>query len=223
MKKKIVRFSMLPVIAASIFYSFSTKEAIKAETSLTAIYTTSKLNFNYTVSADPEFYESLQVEKSSFQLGKSYFAFKEAMGFKESGGDYAAINDFGYMGKYQFGRGTLDVIGVRDTVAFLNSPRLQEAAFDANTSRNKWILRRDINRFEDDTINGIKTTESGILAAAHLAGPGNVKKYLRSGGSRNFKDGFGTSIRNYFIRFEGYDTSVVKPVKLPKARIPSEV
>ena len=31
-------------------------------------------------------------------------------------------------------------------------------------------------------MNGIEITESGILAAAHLSGAGNVKKYLRSNG-----------------------------------------
>jgi len=53
-------------------------------------------------------------------------------------------------------------------------------------------------------------TESGILAAAHLAGPGNVKKYLRSYGINNFADGYGTTIRYYMNKFSGYDTSFLK-------------
>ena len=115
------------------------------------------------------------------------------------------------MGKYQFGKGTLKLIGIWNVQKFLNSPELQEAAFYANASRNKWILRRDIARSVGKVINGVKITESGILAAAHLAGPGNVKKYLRSGGVTSFNDGFGTSIKYYFRKFAGYDTSFINP------------
>jgi hypothetical protein len=94
---------------------------------------------------------------------------------------------------------------------------LQEQAFSANTSRNKWILRRDIRRFQGTYIGGIKITESGMLAAAHLAGPGNVKKYLRSGGTIIFNDAFGTSIKYYLKKFSGYDTSFVVANKKAKA------
>ena len=78
-------------------------------------------------------------------------------------------------------------------------------------SRNKWILRRDIKRFVGTKINNVLVTESGILAAAHLAGAGNVKKYLRSDGDFFFKDAFGTTIHNYLKKFSGYDTSSVAP------------
>ena len=100
---------------------------------------------------------------------------------------------------------------------FLNSSELQEAAFYANAARNKWILIRDIKKFEGKVINGIKITESGILAAAHLAGPGSVKKYLRSWGANGFSDGFGTSIGFYIKKFAGYDTSFIEPDKNARA------
>lgn len=157
-------------------------------------------------------------EPARFQLflGKTYVGFKEALGFKESQGRYTVINEFGYMGKYQFGKSTLQLIGVYNTQSFLQDTRLQEEAFTANTSRNKWILRRDIKRYEGRYISGVKVTESGILAAAHLAGAGNVKKYLRSGGAVQFQDAFGTSIRYYLKKFSGYDTSIVEPNKKAK-------
>ncbi len=150
-------------------------------------------------------------------LGKSYVGFKEALGFKESSGDYFIINKYGYMGKYQFGKNTLKLIGIYDSSSFMLDSQLQEKAFSANTSRNKWILRRDINNYVGRNIGGIKITESGILAAAHLAGAGNVKKYLRSGGTLTFKDAFGTSIKNYLKKFSGYDTSFVVADKRAKA------
>jgi len=140
-------------------------------------------------------------------LGKTYLGFKEALGFKESRGDYRIVNQFGYLGKYQFAQTTLHMIGVYNTENFINDTSLQESAFEAYTSRNKWILRRDIKRYRGKYIGGVKVTESGILAAAHLAGAGNVKKFLRSGGTIGFNDAFGTSIKYYLKKFSGYDTS----------------
>lgn len=222
MKKKIAKFSVLPVLGASIFfYSFSTKKAIEAREYLAAEFSTANQELEFTVPDAPETTFLEDHTRNYPELGKSYLAFREALGFKESGGDYKIINEFGYMGKYQFGRGTLKMIGIKDMNVFLNNPEIQEAAFYANASRNKWILRRDIARFQDKIINGVKITESGILAAAHLAGAGNVKKYLRSGGAYSFNDGFGTSIKHYFKKFAGYDTSFVVPNRKAKAKVKS--
>ena len=121
--------------------------------------------------------------------------------------------------KYQFGKSTLKLIGINNVSLFLKTPELQEKAFIANTQRNKWVLRRDIKRFEGRYVNGIKVTESGILAAAHLAGPGSVKKYLRSYGKQGFSDAYGTTIRSYMKRFSGYDTSVIEANKRPKVSL----
>ncbi len=139
-----------------------------------------------------------------------FIAFKEALGFKESRGRYSCINTLGYMGKYQFGRATLAVLGVRDTLLFLNSPELQESVLEANIARNKWILRSEIATASGRTIQGIHITESGLIAAAHLAGPGNVKKYIRSNGRKSVEDAFGTSVEDYIRRFAGYDLSTIK-------------
>lgn len=142
-----------------------------------------------------------------------YIGFKEAIAFKESRGNYKKVNSLGYLGKYQFGESTLNRIRIYNTENFLNDPKLQEDAFYALCSLNKWILIRDIKRSVGKTINGVEITESGILAAAHLAGAGNVKKYLRSNGESNARDAYGTNVHNYMKRFAGYDTSFIKPVK----------
>ena len=200
---------MLPAIGALIFLSFSSKkEAIKASVS-------SEKNASIsTVSLDEE--GDLNIVYPV--LKKNYLGFKEAVGFKESRGDYKVINQFGYLGKYQFGKGTLALIGIYDSQEFLNNPELQEAAFYANASRNKWILRREIKKYSGKKMNDVLVTESGILAAAHLAGPGSVKKYLRSGGVQGFSDAFGTSIKYYLNKFKGYDTSFVSPNRKAKAQ-----
>ncbi|MGB2526369.1 hypothetical protein [Flagellimonas sp. SN16] len=149
-------------------------------------------------------------------LGKAYFGFKEALAFKESQGKYHVVNTLGYLGKYQFGGSTLSLMGVYDIESFLDDPMLQEKAFDTNISRNKWILRRDIKRFKGKRIGGAVVTESGILAAAHLAGAGNVKKYLRSYGQNDVADAFGSSISYYIKKFSGYDVSIIPQKKNPK-------
>lgn len=139
----------------------------------------------------------------------SYLGFKEALAFKESQGKYQSINTLGYLGKYQFGKSTLAFYGQEDTQCFMNDPALQERIFYHNTARNKWILRRDIKRYVGVKINGILVSESGILAAAHLAGAGNVKKYLRSWGTENFSDAYGTDIEAYLKHFKGYNLEAV--------------
>ena len=204
-------------VLALLYISFQSDETIDLSK-----YSTEGLDLNYTVSLEAiESNQDLAFNDSdnSFSpyLGKSFVGFKEALAFKESGGDYSSVNTYGYLGKYQFGAETLKMIGIHNPTKFLKNPRLQEKAFIANSARNKWILRRDIKNFVGKRINGIIITESGIIAAAHLAGPGSVKKYLRSYGLVNFADGYGTTVHNYMKRFSGYDTSFVKPNKRAKA------
>ena len=140
-------------------------------------------------------------------LQNDFLAFKEALAFKESQGKYTVTNTLGYLGKYQFGSTTLERFKIYNTVDFLANPELQEKAFVALCSVNKWILRKDIKRFSGKIINGIKITESGIIAAAHLSGAGNVKKFLRSYGAVNLRDAYGSSIQYYMKRFAGYNLS----------------
>ena len=140
-------------------------------------------------------------------LDKNFTAFKEAVAFKESQGKYNVVNSIGYLGKYQFGKSTLQRFNIKDTIAFLENPELQEDTFEAYCRVNKWILRRDIKNSVGKTINGIEITESGILAAAHLSGAGNVKKFLRSNGSQRFKDAYGATVSMYMKKFGGYDVS----------------
>ncbi len=150
-----------------------------------------------------------KITSDILKLEKNFVGFKEALAFKESQGKYYIINKHGYLGKYQFGKGTLRRFKIYDAQKFLKNPALQEKAFTALCKVNKWILRRDISRFIGKKINGVTITESGIIASAHLAGAGNVKKFLRSFGKFQFKDAFGTSILSYMKKFAGYDLSYI--------------
>jgi hypothetical protein len=163
--------------------------------------------------------ESVKLNYNVPFTGKTFIGFKQALAVKESAGIYNLVNAYGYMGKYQFGKSTLRNVGVYDFNNFLNNPALQEKAILALLSINKWELRKEIRNYSGRVINGIKITESGLLAAAHLAGASSVKTYLRSNGKNGFKDGFGTSLRSYIKKFNGYDTSHINPNRFAKVSI----
>jgi hypothetical protein len=122
------------------------------------------------------------------------------------------------MGKYQFGEGTLSMYGVENFLDYKSNPALQEKVFLMNVMRNKWILRREISWYSDSYLNGIYISQSGIIAAAHLSGPGNVKKYLRShcDPDLNKRDANGTSISDYINIFKDYSLENIPAVRKPK-------
>ncbi|SRX55597.1 peptidoglycan-binding protein LysM [Aequorivita sp. CIP111184] len=213
MKKRIYLIAVLLVVTVLVGTGFISKDSYDF-----SAFSTEGLELDYNVPTEAEFIPLMAPVTPKFYLflGKSYVGFKEALGFKESRGDYQIVNDYGYMGKYQFSRATLRMMGLKDTDDFLDNTRQQEAAFLAYTSLNKWVLRKDIKRSVGKTIGGVKITESGILAAAHLAGAGNVQNFLRSGGVNGFEDANGASIRYYLRMFSGYDTSHIVPNKKPR-------
>ena len=135
---------------------------------------------------------------------KDHSKFLDDLGFRESSNNYHAVNQFGYLGKYQFGRKTLDALGYENVTnrQFLENHSIQEEAMYALLNHNRKILRRQISKYVGQTIAGVYITESGLLAAAHLAGPGNVKKFLRKG--YEFKDGNGTKMTSYMVKFSNY-------------------
>lgn len=144
------------------------------------------------------------------QVGKSFAGFAQKMAYKESRGMLHLVNPYGYMGKYQFGRSTLRTVGIYDFQEFLRNAEWQDEAFKALIARNKWELRKEIQKYSGRVINGVEITESGLIAAAHLGGAGSVKKYLRSNGRNGFKDGFGTSLSSYIRKFSNYDISHIE-------------
>ena len=150
----------------------------------------------------------LEVPKIEMPVVKNHNKFLDDIGFRESSNNYKAVNQFGYLGKYQFGRKTLNAIGF-DSISnyeFLSNPNIQEEAMLTLLKKNKHTLRREIKKYVGQTINGIYITESGILAAAHLGGAGNVRKFFRKG--YEFKDGNGTKMTSYMVRFAGYNLNL---------------
>jgi len=186
---------ILILIAGIIFYSFTT--LYKNSTSRSTLKIESK---NKVTNIIPE----VVIPKVELKSIKGYNQFLDAIGFRESSNNYKAINQFGYLGKYQFGRTTLNSLGYKkvSNKEFLSSPQLQEKAMNTLLKHNKKILRRQIKKYNNKLVNGILITESGILAAAHLAGPSNVKKWFRKG--LEFQDGNGTKMTSYLKQFANY-------------------
>jgi len=144
----------------------------------------------------------LEPEMMTLEL-KNHYAFLDAVGHRESSGNYKAVNRYGYLGKYQFGRSTLNHIKIEATdEEFLNSPKLQEEAMHRLLLANKKSLRKYIRKYNNKTVHGVYITESGLLAAAHLGGAGSVRKFLKKG--YQFKDGNGTKLTSYIEQFAGY-------------------
>lgn len=211
MTKKGLYFLGLTILVLSVLTGFN---SVETET-LEGFYLDKNSNYVYGVPSEGNELESETSVIIPF-VGKTFVGFREAIAFKESRGKLNLVNPFGYMGKYQFGRSTLRTLGIYDFQEFLRNADWQEKAFRALIARNKWELRNEIEKYCGRKINGIEITESGLLAAAHLGGAGSVKKYLRSNGRNGFKDGFGTSLRSYIKKFEGYDVSHIPANKNAK-------
>jgi len=144
----------------------------------------------------------IEIEPVSIDINETEM-FLNAIGMRESSNRYDVVNGWGYMGKYQFGKRTLKNLGYDiSKKEFLNSPHIQEMAMLDLLSHNKKILQSYINQYSGVIVDGIEITESGILAAAHLGGPGNVKRYFKKG--KQFKDGNGTKLTSYLTKFSGY-------------------
>ena len=149
---------------------------------------------------------SLKVDSIDIIL-TSHQQFLDAMGHRESSNNYKAVNKYGYMGKYQFGRSTLKTLKINvSRTEFINNPVLQEQAMHLLLKYNQKKLRRYIKKYDGKVVNGILVTESGLLAAAHLGGAGSVKKWFRTGKIR--KDGNGVKITSYMKTFGGYNLNL---------------
>lgn len=153
-------------------------------------------------------------------LGVDVESFLDRLGYHESRGNYQAVNQFGYLGKYQFSKRTLaSLVRLGELQAsqheldnFLYLPEVQERAIDALIRHNLKLLRRKgMLEHMGTNVKHIEITLEGMLAASHLLGTEAVRHYVVTGGSlRNYRvrgilvrkyDGNGTSIEDYLIKF----------------------
>lgn len=101
--------------------------------------------------------------------------------------------------------------GATSKDVFLSSEAVQDcAARDWVAFLCKGLKRYKLATYIGETIGGVEITESGIIAGAHLKGFGSaanpgVIQFLRSNGTVNGADAFGTSVSAYMAKFADYD------------------
>jgi len=135
----------------------------------------------------------------------------EEIGKMESGNKYNIVNKYGYMGRYQFGMRTLRGLGYKgNEKQFLSDTLMQEKMMMKLMVINKRRLKKYIEKYDQKIINGVKVTESGLIAAAHLGGSAGVKRWIKNGS--NPKDAFGTSIETYVVKFGGYTLNLPEKI-----------
>ncbi|HEX5311229.1 hypothetical protein [Aquabacterium sp.] len=131
--------------------------------------------------------------------------FLDALFESEGGGNAHIVNQYGYLGKYQFGEDALVDLGyykadgsknvgangkfkydwagawtgkhgATSKEVFLSSPEIQDhAARDWVALLCKRMHRYKLDGYIGKTVGGVEVTESGLIAAAHLKGFGNAK------------------------------------------------
>jgi hypothetical protein len=150
------------------------------------------------------------VKKKNIKFTKEFNRFLDSLAQRESSNNPDIVNPLGYIGKYQFGKIALKDIGKEiDVEEFRKNPEIwpeekQDSAMIALINRNKRYLGKYYTKYNGKKISGIKITKSGMLAASHLLGASNVKKFLDTKGEHNPKDGFGTELTDYLKGFSKF-------------------
>lgn len=124
---------------------------------------------------------------------------------KESGNNYGARNEQGYVGRAQFGDARLEDArraGVlpegMDKEAFRLNPETQQAVEKWHFSDiNNFIDKHGLGALEGKTIGGIPVTREGLVNVAHLGGKGGMEKFVTSDGAYNPTDANGTRLSDY--------------------------
>ena len=170
-------------------------------------------------------------------INKTTNDFYYALMMKESSGNAHVLNKFGFAGLFQMGEMALDDAGYYDSRdgttgindwrgtwkgkdgiysldGFLNDPQVQ---INAIISYHKVIwdhYLKNYHNYDGRIINGIKITKSGMIAAAHLVGHNDLKKFLTSDGKDMSQDGNGVFCTKYLKDFSGYDIDFSQKLKL---------
>ncbi len=153
---------------------------------------------------------------------RDYLAFQEAIGMRESSNNYKAVNKFGYLGKYQFGKPRLYDLGysidgwhpknqpvkkIISTSEFLLNKNLQDYLFYVHCKQLVNIILKRYKQFIGKKINDVEITLSGLVAGAHLVGLGGVIKFLAK--KIDVKDGNGVPVSRYIKEFANYNLEIL--------------
>lgn len=148
---------------------------------------------------------------------KGLYDFIHDLGVRESNSNYEAKNNFGFMGRWQFGKPRLYDLGVSldgwhpkdqpqkrniSWTEFKNDSLLQVLVMAKHVRDLKYRILKDPRGYKiGENVNGIEITLSGLIAGAHLKGIGGVKQFLEG---QDNEDAYGTKISEYIKKFSGY-------------------
>lgn len=150
--------------------------------------------------------EAVRLEKREEAITK----FLNKLSIKESSGNWKAINRYGYIGKYQFGGAALKDLGVYSTInankfrqnPWIFPPDLQDTLAIKLMHINKRYLKKHLAKYRNRKINGILINDASVLAAAHLVGMGNMRRFFESNGKLVARDGNGIAATSYMKAFQ---------------------
>jgi hypothetical protein len=147
-------------------------------------------------------------------------SYTDALAQSESSNNYQAVNQFGYLGKYQFGSMALQDTGFQDAEGnwtgraginsaedFLNNPAVQEAAQQEFMGKqDSYLQSNGATQYIGTTIQDVTITKEGLRAAAHLVGASKVKEMLETGTIPT--DANGTSALDYMRKMSNTGNSI---------------
>lgn len=139
-------------------------------------------------------------------IKKDLKSFLNKISMRESSGNHSIVNKYGMMGLYQFKKSTLQMLGIHvDDRLYLNDIDLQNYSMIENMKFNKKVLGYYINKYNGKYHKGVKITPSGLLAGAHLTGPGSIIEFFEDTGKYKTVDGNGVDVSEYIKEFANYD------------------
>ncbi len=151
----------------------------------------------------------------------------ESLAQRESSGNYSAVNQYNFLGRYQFGEAALIDAGYythdgtsascpssqggcdwrgtwtgRDGIhsreQFLASQTAQDNALAAYQAATwRYIQSNGLDQYLGQTIGGIPITCDNLLTGYHLKGSGGLRAFLGSNGANDPADANGTRISEY--------------------------
>jgi hypothetical protein len=124
----------------------------------------------------------------------------------ESGGNWNALNRYGYGGRLQFGQARLaDAARAGIIPAGMSGAQFSRLPPEAQMRVEQWHFadidrqaeRMGLTRYIGQSVGGIPITQDGIRAMAHLGGIQGARRFLETGGRHNPADANGTRLSDY--------------------------
>lgn len=196
-----------------LMIKYQRKQLLTSIIAILALAGCAYMSFRFIISPDISQYRVEQIMKQSASdslsigIPQCNIDFMVAVATIESGGKWDIVGGSGgkYYGAFQFGDAALTEVGLKgiDKKLFLNDTSLQLWAMNRLMAKN-YIRLSDLIEEKHVPIHGgvrvgrYMVTVSGLLAASHLVGVSNVRKFLKSNGTEIAKDGNGVPLTDYF-------------------------